>query len=87
MGCDRENANIWWHLFRSPRFFKRKYRTPLKKIVRSPYFWQDSFFTHWNRWIGCRKQHKRLQNLGCGEGWFCFACYRSVKEPHAEHSS
>lgn len=80
MGCGRENANIWRWLF-GVKF--RKYRRPFRQLIKSPYFWQDSFWTYWNRLIGCRFNHKDIHE-GChdeskteGKG-YCFACYREA---------
>lgn len=80
MSCSREGANVWRWLF-SIKY--RKYRQSFKRLINNPYFWQDSFWTYWNRLIGCRFRHKDI-HPDChddrkpeGKG-FCFACYREA---------
>lgn len=80
MGCGRENANIWTWLF---GIKYRKYRQSFRRLIRSHYFWQDSFWTYWNRLIGCRFAHKNIQYIeddysGKYNKKFCFACYRKI---------
>ena len=71
MSCCRQNANIFWWLFKHPIWFLSKW----KVVLTGGYLMQDSFYTHWNRIFGCREKHKKPDN---NEN-FCFACYRELK--------
>ncbi len=69
-------------------FWVRKYgikKTISKRIWKRPYFLQDTVLTRWNRLIGCRQGHKRIEYIendstGRIDKQFCFACYREVND-------
>ena len=84
MGTCRENADVFYYLFKrypSGRWMGRKLLT--KHFWKSPYLWQDSFWTYFNRLIGCRLGHGNIQEIDKDNGKigkFCFNCYREVVE-------
>lgn len=82
MGEGRQNANVWWWLLGRHKYVKRLdfFR---RRVFKSPYLWQDSLFTHWNRLIGCwLRGHQLVKSIERGNDQsvrFCFNCYREVK--------
>lgn len=58
---------------------KKTFRT---KIWKERYFWQDTLFTKWNRFIGCKVLgHRYKGSVEDGKGgWklFCFNCYQKI---------
>jgi len=72
MATCRGTANIWFYLKRL------EFRWVIKSL-RNEYFWQDSFWTYWNRLIGCRiLGHRKIYKKLDEDGDFCFNCYRNV---------
>ncbi len=80
MGACREGASIWFWLWRGRKFKSRSWR----RIFQSPYFWQDSFLTPFNRLIGCKLfGHRNVRDIsdpGQPKEWHCFSCYRTIKK-------
>ncbi len=78
MGASRETINIWFWIKKGWIFRKGEFR----RIIKSSYFWQDSFLTYFNRIIGCKLfGHHKIHNVDNGNGeriLFCFSCYRKV---------
>jgi hypothetical protein len=79
MSACRETANIWFWM-RKGWLFRRG---ELRRILRSNYFWQDSFLTQFNRLLGCRLfGHRAIKDISDPhqpvEELFCFSCYRHV---------
>jgi len=81
MGASRESANIWKCLVNECCLLHIKKN--IKKCIQSPHFWQDSIFTYWNRWIGCRIfGHRKIQDVSddtSNKEMFCFNCYRHIQ--------
>jgi hypothetical protein len=88
MGASRETGNIWWYI---KKLFTANYKFKwrIKDFFRcfsNEYFWQDSFFTHWNRIIGCKiRGHRKTGTIGSDEDSekripFCFNCYRKINK-------
>jgi len=85
MGAAREGASIWFYLFGKSKYCKpRDFFN--RKLYKSPYFWQDSFWTPLNRLIGCRVLGHRnvIRILDDDNDYkpvdFCFNCYRKVSK-------
>ena len=66
----RENQNIWWYLF--------KYKKLRLDLLKGSYFWQDSFVTYWNKFLGCRLTGHNVKLNGDNKP-FCFKCYKEMK--------
>lgn len=86
MGACREGMSLWfWFGFISNYCGKgkRKWRFPefvKRRLWRSAYFWQDTFFTPLNRLAGCRLfGHRKIgYDIENGEKEkICFNCYRN----------
>lgn len=69
----RATANIWLLIFKY-----KSYKYLPWKIFSSPYFWQDSFLTYWNKLIGCKLTGHYVK-LNSDDKPFCFKCYREMK--------
>lgn len=88
MGCNREGASLWFHLGFWENYAgrgKRKWRLPefiKRKRWNSKYFWQDTFLTHWNRFLGCKIfGHRNVKSIDDDNGLrkdFCFNCYKDI---------
>jgi len=76
MRACREGSNIWFWLFKQNKQYRRSFRN----LIKSKYFWQDSFLTHINRFIGCKLfGHKITKLLDDNKHInFCFKCYSEV---------
>ena len=89
MGAQRENYSLWFYLGFCKNYAgegKSKWRFPgfiKQKKWRNSYFWQDTFLTYWNRFLGCKIfGHKKVQRVDDDNDvvyFFCFKCYSRVK--------
>ena len=89
MSAQRENCSLWFYYgfwknyagegknkWRFPEFIKRK-------KWKNSYFWQDTFLTYWNRFLGCKIfGHKKVQRVDDNDVvyFFCFNCHQKVKD-------
>ncbi len=75
MSAQRETASIWLYL--------RWGRKMPGHLWKSPYLFQDSFLTPFNRWIRCRLfGHTNVKDVSdCSDGSeiTCFNCYTRLK--------
>lgn len=94
----RQCASLWFYLgfwknyagkgknkWRFPDFFKHK-------VWKNEYFMKDTFYTPWNKFLGCKLfGHRKIKFLwdDCGDGRYayCFSCCRKVNvwaadDPH-----
>lgn len=71
MGGCRETANIWFYI-------KKGWFNKISKVIRSKYFWHDSFGKYFNRYIKCKiTGHKNVSNISEDPRkveMFCFDC-------------
>lgn len=90
----RMHMNLWKWLFGDYKDWKFFFKN---KLWKSDYFWHDSFWQYWNRWIGCKIiGHRRewMANGGCLENkphYYCFRCNQvidckneSIKRPNSK---
>jgi hypothetical protein len=71
MSC-RQTQNLWWWLY---RYGLRK--TLKQKPWRGGYFWEDSFWTHFYRILGCRHKPSWIEDE---RKWYCFCCHTNLPE-------
>jgi len=98
MAESRETASLafWFgNCFKRPRGVKRMQWcrwqwSTLKRLLRSPYFWQDNVLTPMNRLIGCRLAGHKVtlitdyDSVGLRKRPFCFRCYTYLAEGRSD---
>lgn len=80
MPCKREMASLW-------RYIRHPSHSRLRRILKSRYFWHDTFGMYWARVWTCRHVHKYVLNVADPpqkdgeEIWHCFDCERKIVKP------
>jgi hypothetical protein len=86
----RETASLWFWLGFVKNYAgkgRSKWRFPgfIKfKKYKGGYFWQDTLFTYWNRFLGCKlRGHRKVgftYDSKDNKYRFCFNCYKRIEK-------